>query len=231
MGYTSARLGLALARSDNFCEQYIYPRVSATVSSIHLAHSHNNSLSMPATLPTRKIGTDSVTAIGFGAMGIAAFYGAADPDDVRLKVCPSHSLNEAYAHVTRSFWMISTKADASTGTLRMSIMIPRFFSVNGMLFQLSGDYMRFPTSVLGSGSKRLESAARYSSPPSLGSRPIRPSRSTVTRSMRSNALPPPLRGCNVSVSGLTHNDVAYHAPSGLRRFVVPAQVCRSYSKR
>jgi hypothetical protein len=57
-------------------------------------------------LPTRKIGNDNVTAIGYGmhgndycdqhrsfsshsigAMGISAFYGKTDPDEVRLKVC------------------------------------------------------------------------------------------------------------------------------------------------
>ena len=37
-------------------------------------------------LPTRKIGKDDVTAIGYGAMGIAAFYGSVDPDEERLKV-------------------------------------------------------------------------------------------------------------------------------------------------
>ena len=37
-------------------------------------------------LPTRKIGTDNVTAIGYGAMGIAAFYGAILPDEERFQV-------------------------------------------------------------------------------------------------------------------------------------------------
>ncbi|RFU79638.1 aldo-keto reductase yakc [Trichoderma arundinaceum] len=39
-------------------------------------------------LPTRRLGTDGplVTAIGFGAMGISAFYGATEPDEQRLKV-------------------------------------------------------------------------------------------------------------------------------------------------
>ncbi|KZT20178.1 Aldo/keto reductase [Neolentinus lepideus HHB14362 ss-1] len=36
-------------------------------------------------LPTRKIGSDSVTAIGYGAMGISAFYGKAASDEERLK--------------------------------------------------------------------------------------------------------------------------------------------------
>ncbi|TFK49236.1 Aldo/keto reductase [Heliocybe sulcata] len=43
-------------------------------------------------LPTRKIGNDAVTAIGYGAMGIAAFYGKVAPDEERLKF-----LDELYA--------------------------------------------------------------------------------------------------------------------------------------
>ncbi|OBZ78307.1 Aldo-keto reductase yakc [NADP(+)] [Grifola frondosa] len=43
-----------------------------------------SALTMP--LPTRKIGSTDVTAIGYGAMGIAAFYGAPLPDEERFKV-------------------------------------------------------------------------------------------------------------------------------------------------
>lgn len=37
-------------------------------------------------LPTRKIGNTSVTAIGYGAMGLSAFYGKPSPDEERFKV-------------------------------------------------------------------------------------------------------------------------------------------------
>ena len=37
-------------------------------------------------LPTRKIGERDVTAMGYGAMGIAAFYGTPLPDEERFKV-------------------------------------------------------------------------------------------------------------------------------------------------
>lgn len=37
-------------------------------------------------LPLRKIGSGSVPPIGFGAMGISAFYGAVDSDEERFKV-------------------------------------------------------------------------------------------------------------------------------------------------
>ena len=41
-------------------------------------------MSLPS-LPKRKIGSDDVTAIGYGAMGIAVLGGAV-PDEERLKV-------------------------------------------------------------------------------------------------------------------------------------------------
>ncbi|KAI0664869.1 Aldo/keto reductase [Cubamyces menziesii] len=37
-------------------------------------------------LPTRKVGASDVTAIGYGAMGISAFYGKPLPDEERFKV-------------------------------------------------------------------------------------------------------------------------------------------------
>ncbi|TFY80910.1 hypothetical protein EWM64_g3103 [Hericium alpestre] len=37
-------------------------------------------------LPTRKIGSTDVTAIGYGAMGIASYYGTFPPDSERLKL-------------------------------------------------------------------------------------------------------------------------------------------------
>ncbi|KAI0059690.1 Aldo/keto reductase, partial [Artomyces pyxidatus] len=41
---------------------------------------------MAPQLPTRKIGNTDVTAIGYGAMGIAAYYGDPLPDEERLKI-------------------------------------------------------------------------------------------------------------------------------------------------
>lgn len=41
-------------------------------------------MALPLTL--RKIGTSSVTAIGWGAMGLSAFYGTVPPEDERLQV-------------------------------------------------------------------------------------------------------------------------------------------------
>jgi len=37
-------------------------------------------------LPTRKIGATTVSAIGYGAMGIAAAYGTPHADEERFKV-------------------------------------------------------------------------------------------------------------------------------------------------
>lgn len=41
---------------------------------------------MSTTSVTRKIGDAVVPAIGYGAMGIAAFYGKPQPDEERFKV-------------------------------------------------------------------------------------------------------------------------------------------------
>ena len=51
------------------------------------------------TLPTRKIGGADVTAIGYGAMGIAGLYGDKVPDEERFKV---KGAARSYAHQTSS---------------------------------------------------------------------------------------------------------------------------------
>ncbi|KAK4693869.1 pyridoxine 4-dehydrogenase, partial [Lecanoromycetidae sp. Uapishka_2] len=54
----------------------------------------------PPQLPTRKLGKDgpAVTALGFGAMGLSAFYGKPEPDEERFKV-----LDRAY-ELGEHFW-------------------------------------------------------------------------------------------------------------------------------
>ena len=37
-------------------------------------------------MPTRKVGDADVSCIGYGAMGLSAFYGPAKPDEERFKV-------------------------------------------------------------------------------------------------------------------------------------------------
>ena len=37
-------------------------------------------------LPTRKIGSTPVSAIGYGAMGLSAYYGPTQPDEERFEV-------------------------------------------------------------------------------------------------------------------------------------------------
>lgn len=41
---------------------------------------------MTSKLPTRRVGGTNVSAIGYGAMGISSYYGAAPPDEERFKV-------------------------------------------------------------------------------------------------------------------------------------------------
>lgn len=55
---------------------------------------------MPPQLPTRKLGKDGpdVCALGFGLMGLSAFYGEVDSDEERFKV-----LDRAY-ELGQNFW-------------------------------------------------------------------------------------------------------------------------------
>ena len=41
---------------------------------------------MPTASTTRQIGDSSFLSIGFGGMGLSAYYGAAPPDEQRFKV-------------------------------------------------------------------------------------------------------------------------------------------------
>ena len=57
-------------------------------------------IAMPAKLPTRQLGKNGpqVTALGFGAMGLSAFYGAPASDEERFKI-----LDRAY-ELGVTFW-------------------------------------------------------------------------------------------------------------------------------
>lgn len=53
----------------------------------------SSTLATPTQLPTRKIGQSTVSAIGWGGMGLSAFYGPVLPDEERFKV-----LDAVYEH-------------------------------------------------------------------------------------------------------------------------------------
>jgi hypothetical protein len=53
---------------------------------IRLPANHLFSPSNVMAVPTRKIADTQVTALGYGATGIAAFYGSVKPDEERFKV-------------------------------------------------------------------------------------------------------------------------------------------------
>lgn len=57
-----------------------------------LALKNPNRLYKMVQLATRKIGNDDVTAIGFGLMGLSAFYGDIENDEERFKVGAAFSL-------------------------------------------------------------------------------------------------------------------------------------------
>lgn len=89
---------------------------------------------MTPKLPTRKIGNTDVTAIGYGAMGIAAYYGEPLPDEERFKVrlnsCPTSEQHGDDVAPSRSS-MQSTSPGAPTGTRPTTTWIPRISLVNG----------------------------------------------------------------------------------------------------
>lgn len=64
---------------------------------------------MTSQLPTRQLGKDGphVTALGFGAMGLSAFYGKPEPDEERFKV-----LDRAYELGERNWDSADMYADS-----------------------------------------------------------------------------------------------------------------------
>ncbi len=89
-----------------------------------------------ALLPTRKIGNDDVTAVGYGAMGIAAFYGKILPDEERFKVSAERPIyNVQYLldiHLYR-FLTPYTTAAVLSGILPTGTSTARTSSDNGGL--------------------------------------------------------------------------------------------------
>lgn len=53
----------------------------------------SSQLATPPRLPSRKIGESSVSALGWGGMGLSAFYGHPLPDEERFKL-----LDAVYEH-------------------------------------------------------------------------------------------------------------------------------------
>ena len=89
-------------------------------------------MSVPS-LPTRRIGKDHVTAIGYGAMGIAAYYGSVESDDDRLKVRNWLCMDALRADGSdfHSSWTICMQVDATTGIPRTSMATQKNFWENG----------------------------------------------------------------------------------------------------
>jgi hypothetical protein len=82
---------------------------------------------MPSKLPTRKVGNTEVSAIGYGAMGISSYYGAAPPDEERFKVIPvpKRSRTSKREHFLHSCLMLPTRLGVPTGTLQMCTVTRR----------------------------------------------------------------------------------------------------------
>ena len=88
-------------------------------------------------LPTRKIGNTDVSAVGYGAMGIAAFYGQVQSDEERLKVScrlrPSALLVTSLLIelITHSCLTLYTTPDARIGTQRTCMETLKSLLANG----------------------------------------------------------------------------------------------------
>ena len=78
-------------------------------------------------LPTRKIGNTDVTAIGYGAMGIAAFYGQVQSDEERVKVRSrlSSLAPHSIPFIDRRCSTLYMSRDAPTGIRQTYTWIPK----------------------------------------------------------------------------------------------------------
>jgi hypothetical protein len=84
--------------------------------------------------PTRKIGSDNVSAIGYGAMGIASFYGRVPSDEERVKVALGSSDISQEALTRELFLSSSTNsmlAAVRIGTHLTPTVIQSYSSENG----------------------------------------------------------------------------------------------------
>ena len=83
-------------------------------------------------LPKRKIGGASVSAIGYGAMGISICYGPPLPDEQRLKVrLHSFIFTRSANQATFRSWMPSTRRAAHIGIPPTSMAIAKTSSERG----------------------------------------------------------------------------------------------------
>lgn len=87
---------------------------------------------MTLPLPTRKIGNTEVSAIGWGGMGLSAFYGQPLPDEERFKVGDLLILSRLEIDFCDSSWMQSTTTDAETGIPQMYTVTMKISLVNGL---------------------------------------------------------------------------------------------------
>jgi hypothetical protein len=86
------------------------------------------------TLPTRKIGNDDISAIGFGAMGIGgAAYGEAGSDEERFKVHRFRVTLQSSTHCRRVFLrhrslinLLNSAAPFGIPLMFMYVLAPRY---------------------------------------------------------------------------------------------------------
>ena len=122
-------------------------------------------------LPTRKIGKDDVTAIGFGLMGLSAFYGAIESDEERFKVRrESVGLDDELTAILFSrprSSMPPLRKGVHSGIPLMYTVTPRICWENGTFTSFSSLRHRCSLLPVCEGSRRRGRRTRYFLQPNL----------------------------------------------------------------
>ncbi len=105
---------------------------------------------MAPQLPTRKLGKNGpeVTALGFGLMGLSAFYGKPESDEERFKV-----LDRAL-ELGETFW------DSADIYQDSEILVGKWFKRTGKRDQIFLA-TKFANKVLGEGQRAIDSSPEY----------------------------------------------------------------------
>lgn len=74
------------SRSDVIADKSIHLTTPSEWVISHINGQGSTRIAPKMSLPTRKIGNTSVTAIGYGAMGLSTMYGKPLPEEEALKV-------------------------------------------------------------------------------------------------------------------------------------------------
>lgn len=88
--------------------------------------------------PTRKIGNDSVSAIGFGAMGISTFYGKTESNEERFKVLDAAYEQGCTFWDTADIYGDSEELIGEWCVVVRNLVLPAIFMLIGCRFKRTG---------------------------------------------------------------------------------------------